>query len=149
MSLSLESPAFTSNAVIPSQFTCEGADHSPPLAWQDSASNTLSYVLIVNDPDAPGGSWDHWVLFNIPPNIKQLAEAAQVPIGATSIKNSWGGSGYRGPCPPSGTHRYLFTLYALDTKLSLKDTASTNDILQAMKGHVIAQSELVGRYQKK
>lgn len=149
MSLSLSSSAFLSNASIPGQYTCEGSDISPPLRWQDTSPETKSYVLLVDDPDAPAGVWDHWVLFNIPKNIRQLQEGADIPLGAVSGLNSWGQVGYRGPCPPSGRHRYFFRLYALDQVLTLDETASKKDVLHAMKGHVVAQAELIGVYQKK
>ncbi|MFI4918996.1 MAG: YbhB/YbcL family Raf kinase inhibitor-like protein [Legionellales bacterium] len=144
--LSIESPAFLSNTVIPSQYTCDGANDSPPLLWQDAASNTQSYVLIVDDPDAPSGVWDHWVLLNIPANTRQLAAGTQIPNGAVNGKNSWGAVGYRGPCPPNGAHRYFFKLYALDTVLNLSDAPTKNEVEQAMQGHVIANSELIGLY---
>ncbi len=148
MSLSLESAAFTTNTLIAREFTCQGADLSPPLAWQDLASNTQSYALIVEDPDAPGGTWDHWILINIPANVRQLAEGGGAPAGSISLQNSWGLGGYRGPCPPSGTHRYVFKLYALDTLLSLGESANKDELLQAISGHIIASSELVGLYRK-
>jgi hypothetical protein len=148
MSLTIESPAFASNTFIPSQYTCKGEDLSPPLAWHDSSLSTKSYVLIVDDPDAPSGVWDHWVLVNIPPNVKQLDEGAQLPSGAVNGKNSWGGIGYRGPCPPSGIHRYFFRLYALDTILRVSDYVTKTEVLQAMKDHILDSSELIGLYQK-
>ncbi len=147
--LTIESPVFSGNSLIPSQYTCDGANESPPLSWKDSSTETQSYTLFVEDPDAPGGSWDHWVLFNIPASIKQLNEGALIPQGAISGRNSWNKTGYSGPCPPSGTHRYLFKLYALNTLLNLNSTASKNEVIEAMKGHVIANSELIGLYQKK
>ena len=146
MSLSLESSAFSENTTIPIQFTCKGHDVSPPLTWKDDASTTRSYVLIMDDPDAPHGTWDHWVLFNIPANIKHLEEGAQTPTGATSGRNTYGTTGYRGPCPPTGTHRYFFKLYALDSKLSLDDSATKQDVMKAMQGHIITQAQLLGLY---
>jgi len=148
MSLSLESHSFESNTNIPSPYTCEGDDHSPPLKWQGVSSDTKSYVLMVDDPDAPGGLWNHWVLFNIPANVNELSEGNEKPEGAISGKNSWGLTGYRGPCPPSGTHRYVFKLYALDNLLNLDDTANEQDVLKAMKDHIISNDELVGVYSK-
>ncbi len=147
--LTLESPAFSGNSLIPSQYTCDGTNESPPLSWKDSSAETQSYVLFVEDPDAPGGSWDHWVLFNIPASVKQLNEGTLIPQGAISGKNSWKKNDYIGPCPPNGTHRYFFKLYALNTLLNLNSTASKNEVIEAMKGHVIASSELIGLYQKK
>jgi Raf kinase inhibitor-like YbhB/YbcL family protein len=150
MNLNLKSEAFSQNGLIPSQYTCEGKSDliSPPLSWQDDSKATKSYVIIVDDPDAPAGTWDHWVLFNIDPSVKSLAEGASAK-GATMGSNSWGQIGYKGPCPPSGSHRYFFKLYALDTVLGLKQGASKTDVLTAMKGHVIGTGELMGHYQKK
>lgn len=149
MNLTLTSPAFSNDDLIPSEYTCEGGDFSPALFWQDDSNNTKSFVLIMDDPDAPNGTWDHWVLFNIPPDLRQLPEKAPLPPGATDGNNSWGQTGYRGPCPPSGSHRYVFRLYALDTRLDLTQGSSKNDLLLAMKNHIIAQTELIGHYQKK
>lgn len=149
MSFSLVSPSFTANAPIPAQYTCEGGDKSPALLWQDPPANTQSYVLIVDDLDAPNGDWVHWVVFNIPANIQRLGEATNLPSGACSGKNSWGETGYRGPCPPSGTHRYFFKLYALDSLLSLDANATKQDVVRSMEQHILAQTELVGLYQKK
>lgn len=146
--LILESAVFSGNGLIPSQYTCDGANQSPPLSWKDTSTGTQSYALIVEDPDAPQGSWSHWVLFNIPASTRQLNEGALIPTGAISGKNSWNRTGYNGPCPPSGTHRYFFRLYALDTLLNLNSTASKNEVIEAMKGHIIASSELIGLYQK-
>ncbi|CEG57672.1 YbhB/YbcL family Raf kinase inhibitor-like protein [Legionella fallonii] len=147
--LTLESPAFSANSMIPGKYTCDGANQSPPLSWKDSSTETQSYVLLVDDPDASGGTWNHWVLFNIPASIKQLNEGALIPPGAISGKNSWNGNGYNGPCPPSGTHRYFFKLYALNTLLNLNSAASENEVMVAMREHLIASSELIGLYQKK
>ena len=147
-SLSIQSPAFVTNTKVPSQYTCNGIDTSPPLTWVDTTTTTKSYVLIVDDPDAPGGVWDHWVLFNIPPTSRQLVEGEDIPTSAISGKNSWGVTGYRGPCPPSGTHRYFFKLYALDILLTLNETASKQDVMNAMSNHIIATDELIGLYTK-
>jgi Raf kinase inhibitor-like YbhB/YbcL family protein len=146
MSLSLESPAFNNNSQIPQQYSCDGKDVSPALSWQHPPQNTKSYVLIVDDPDAPSGNWVHWVLFNIPAQVRSLASAAETPVGAVSGRNSWGQSGYRGPCPPNGTHRYLFKLYALDTVLYLDSAANKQDVMTAMKGHILETTELRGSY---
>ncbi|HAT8587124.1 TPA: YbhB/YbcL family Raf kinase inhibitor-like protein [Legionella pneumophila] len=146
--LRLESTAFAANAVIPQKFTCSSLNYSPPLIWHDPNLGTQSYVLIVHDPDAPTGNWIHWVLFNIPAQVKQLAEGAATPAGATSGLNSWNTTGYSGPCPPTGTHRYYFTLYALDTYLSLGPDATSQDVVNAMKGDIIDTAELVGHYSK-
>ncbi|KTD21953.1 Phosphatidylethanolamine-binding protein [Legionella lansingensis] len=148
MGLSIESPAFANNGFIPVQYTCDGADSSPPLLWKDAPVQTKSYVLIVDDPDAPAGTWVHWVLFNIPADVKQL-NGSGLPAGAESGKNSWGKVGYGGPCPPSGTHRYFFKLYALDTVLTLTSSANKQDVLKAMQNHVLESSELIGLYSRK
>lgn len=146
--LTLESPAFKLNTMIPAQYTCNGADISPPLTWQGVPPNTQSLALIVEDPDAPTGVWTHWVLFNIRPTVMNLGAGSLVPEGAETTKNSWDSPGYRGPCPPFGAHHYIFKLYALDNVLSLGTGASKDDVLKAMTGHVIGSSELVGLYQK-
>ncbi len=149
MSLTLASPDFSNNSLLPMQYTCNGAGVSPVLVWQDPPANTQSYVVIVDDPDAPGGLWVHWVLFNIPRGIRQLDVATGTPTGAISGRNSWGVAGYGAPCPPSGTHRYFFKLYALDTPLALDETANEQDVVKAMQHHIIEQSELIGLYTKK
>ncbi|KTD66629.1 phosphatidylethanolamine-binding protein [Legionella santicrucis] len=145
--LTLESSAFQMNSTIPTQYTCKGADQSPPLAWHSIPIQTKSLVLIVDDPDAPDGVWTHWILFNIPPTIHQLDTASPIPPGATTAKNSWGELGYRGPCPPVGAHSYHFKLYALNTVINLGDDASRDALLNAITGHVIESTELVGIYQ--
>jgi Raf kinase inhibitor-like YbhB/YbcL family protein len=144
----LESSAFQLNSMIPSQFTCAGTNTSPPLSWQGVPPNTKSLVLVVNDPDAPDGLWTHWILFNIPPNVSKLDGGTAIPQGAATALNSWNNATYQGPCPPLGVHRYVFTLYALDTVLSQQNGAATNEVLDAMTGHVIGNAVLVGLYQK-
>lgn len=141
--MQLTSPAFAHESSIPLLYTCDGQDRSPKLAWTDPPENTQSFALIVDDPDAPNGDWVHWVLFNIPSNARELPEGGTL---GTSGNNSWGKIGYNGPCPPNGTHRYFFKLYALDTILDLPEGASKADILAAMKGHILEQAELMGRY---
>jgi Raf kinase inhibitor-like YbhB/YbcL family protein len=147
MGLSLESPDFSSNGPIPTAFTCEGANDTPPLQWGNPPSGTQSLVLIVDDPDAPSGTWDHWVLFNIPATERGL-NSNQLPEGAIAGKNSWGNNKYEGPCPPSGTHRYYFSLYALNSTLNLTADANKKDVLEAMKTHILQKAELIGTYQK-
>lgn len=144
----LESPAFKLNTMIPTEYTCSGADTSPPLTWRDVPPNTQSFALVVEDPDAPTGVWTHWVLFNIHPSVMKLDPGTSVPEGAGTTKNSWGSLGYRGPCPPMGAHSYVFKLYALDKVLSMGTGATKDDVLNAMTGHVIGSSELIGLYQK-
>ena len=146
MSLALQSSAFLTNTPIPKQYTCHGEDHSPDLSWHGAPTGTQSYVLIVDDPDAPGGTWVHWLLFNIPATVNHLDKATQLPAGAISGKNSWGTAGYRGPCPPSGTHHYRFTLYALDTRLTVNSSVNKQDIINAMQNHILERAELIGLY---
>lgn len=145
-SLIIKSPAFSDNTMMPRKYSCQGDDINPPLEFQGIPSNAKSLVLIVEDPDAPMGTWDHWVLFNIP-IINNISEDS-IPQGALQASNSWGNNSYGGPCPPSGTHRYMFRLYALDTMLSLDESANKSDVESAMQGHVIAQALLTGLYQK-
>jgi Raf kinase inhibitor-like YbhB/YbcL family protein len=156
MSLTLSSPAFTNGETIPRRFTCEGEDVSPDLKWADIPSGARSLVLIVDDPDAPDPAapkrtWVHWVLYNIPPETKEFKAAissAELPRGVKEGKNDWGRTGYGGPCPPIGRHRYFFKLYALDIVLPNLGNAAKPALETAMKGHVVAQAELVGTYQK-
>lgn len=156
MALSLQSSVFTDGNEIPSQYTCEGKDISPPLSWEGIPENTQSLVLIVDDPDAPDPeapkmTWVHWVVYNIPPDITGFPEVASVPDiapGAEEGINDWKRSGYGGPCPPIGRHRYFHKLYALDTMLSGLHTPSKQQVEAAIQGHVIAQAELVGTYKK-
>lgn len=147
--MEIKSSAFQENAFIPKKYTCDEKDISPPLQWKNSPKNTQSFVLIMDDPDAPSGNWDHWLLFNIPADVVQLSEnISTLPAGTLEGKNSWGKTGYGGPCPPSKIHRYLFKLYALDATLSLQNGATKTKITEAMRGHVIAQAQLIGRYQR-
>ena len=144
--MKLTSPAFQQNGHIPSEYTCDGSDLSPPLIISDVPANAKSLVLISDDPDAPVGTWDHWVVFNISPSTKEIKKGAE-PQGIPG-KNSWGRTGYGGPCPPSGTHRYFFKLYALDTMLSLPSGSGKNQIEAAMHGHILAKAELMGLYKR-
>ena len=154
MALTLTSPAFTHNGAIPRQYTCDAADLSPPLAWSGVPDGTKSLVLIVDDPDAPDPAapkmtYVHWVVYNIPPGTSGLEEGAKtLPGGARSGVNDWKRTGYGGPCPPIGRHRYFHKLYALDTVLEGLDAPTKNDVEKAMKGHVLAQVELMGTYQR-
>ncbi|KTC91086.1 YbhB/YbcL family Raf kinase inhibitor-like protein [Fluoribacter dumoffii] len=143
----IKSSAFKMNSMIPDQYTCNGVDQSPPLTWSNIPPNTQSLALVVDDPDAPDGTWTHWIVFNIPPTVKELGAGAPVPPGASNAKNSWGGLGYRGPCPSLGAHSYHFKLYALDTILDLGDGTTRDIVLNAITGHVIGSAELVGLYQ--
>lgn len=144
--MKLTSSAFTHNGNIPSEFTCDGSDLSPPLTISDVPANAKSLVLICDDPDAPVGTWDHWVVFNIPASTIQIPKGTE-PNGVAG-KNSWGRTGYGGPCPPSGTHRYFFKLYALDTMLNLPAGSTKKQIEAAMQGHILAKAELIGLYKR-
>ncbi len=151
--MELESPAFREGAKIPKKYSCEGWDFSPPLAWNDVPEKTQSLALIMDDPDAPGGIFTHWVLFNLPPNSRELLEGVspvpQLPGGALQGKNDFGKFGYGSPCPPPGSpHRYCFALYALDQRLELKAGASQKQVLSAMEGHILSQGQLTGTYQR-
>lgn len=145
MTISVTSPAFQHEASIPSKYTCDGEDVSPPLEWSPGPQGTKSYTLIMDDPDAPRGTWVHWVAWNIsgttlPPAIKP--QATDIAQGT----NSWPKSGYGGPCPPSGTHRYFFKVYALDSQLDLAPETTKEALLKAMQSHILAQGELMGTY---
>ena len=145
--MKITSSAFHEGANIPSKFTCDGSDTSPPLQIAGVPSGAKSLVLIVDDPDAPSGLFTHWLVWNIPPQTGSIAEGS-APPGAQGA-NDFGKSGYRGPCPPPGTHRYSFKIFALDRELELRSGAKRSQVDAAMKGHVIAQGELVGRYAKR
>ena len=151
-SIQLTSTAFGSEEMIPEKYTCDGQDISPPLEWGDPPEGTGSFALISNDPDAPVGTWDHWVLFNLPPETRSLPELvppdAKLPDGSQHGQNSWRRLGYGGPCPPGGTHRYFFRLYALDTRLDLDSGANKKQVLEAMEGHILGQAELMGVYSR-
>jgi Raf kinase inhibitor-like YbhB/YbcL family protein len=147
MSLELTSDAFANGQSIPAKYTCTGRNISPALAWKDPPTGTQSFAIIMDDPDAPGGIWVHWVLFNIPADARSLQEnldTSELSVG----KNSWGSLGYGGPCPPSGTHRYFFKLYALDSPLSLSPGAKKEQLLKTMEGHILAQAEIMGTFSK-
>ncbi len=152
MALSISSDAFQDGGQIPSKYTCDGQDISPQLAWGGPPQGTKAFALIVDDPGAPSGVFTHWVLFNLPADTRQLAEGipsqSQLQNGALQGKNDFGKIGYSGPCPPRGTtHQYRFTLYALDKLLDLKAGATKKQILEAVKGYVLAQGQLRGVYQ--
>ena len=145
--MKITSSAFHEGANIPSKFTCDGSDTSPPLQIAGVPSGAKSLVLIVDDPDAPIGLFTHWLVWNIPRQTGSIAEGS-APQGVQGA-NDFGKSGYRGPCPPPGTHRYSFKIFALDRELELRSGAKRSQVDAAMKGHVIAQGELVGRYAKR
>ena len=148
--LELTSTAFAQGDGVPAKYSCDGEDISPPLSWSDPPDGTKGFALICDDPDAPVGIWVHWVLSDIPVEARSLPEAvaadAQLPDGSRNGKNGWDKLGYGGPCPPSGTHRYFFKLYALDTTLGLPASAGRAEVEAAMEGHVLAQAELMGTY---
>jgi len=156
MALEISSPAFAPGGPIPVRFTCEGQDTSPPLAWRGAPVGTKSLVLIVDDPDAPDPkapkmTWVHWVLANLPPDAAGLAEAVSpgsLPAGTVEGLNDWKRTGYGGPCPPVGRHRYFHKLYALDRELEGLVRPTKAQVEAAMKGHVLAQAEVVGTYEK-
>jgi Raf kinase inhibitor-like YbhB/YbcL family protein len=152
----LSSPAFAHNGEIPRRYTCQGDDVSVPLSWADVPAGAKSLVLIVDDPDAPDPqaprmTWVHWVLYDIPPTatgIKEAAKPDDLPAGTHEGLNDWKRTGYGGPCPPIGRHRYFHKLYALGTVLPGLDRPNKATLEQAMRGHILAQAELIGTYQK-
>jgi len=152
MAFSLSSTAFKDGTAIPIQHTCDGADVSPPLAWSSAPAGTRTFALIADDPDAPAGTWVHWVLYNLPAAVSDLPEdIAKVESldlgGARQGRNDFRRPGYGGPCPPPGpAHRYFFRLYALDASLTLKAGAQKKDLEAAMQGHVLGTAQLVGSY---
>ena len=145
--ITLKSNAFENSKSLPSKFTCDGEDLSPPLSIKGVGSDAKSLVLIMDDPDAPVGTWDHWIVFNISPQITEIKEGSG-PEGVFGI-NSWGKIGYGGPCPPNGEHKYFFKLYELDTVLDLLEGSSKKEIENAMNGHILSNTELVGLYNRK
>lgn len=151
MSFEITSTAFPGGGTIPKKHTCDGPDLSPPLSWKEPPAKTQTFALIADDPDAPVGTWVHWVIYNIPASSKELAEGVKkdehLPDGTLQGRNDFRKIGYGGPCPPPGKpHRYFFKLYALDTKLTLKAGASKADVESAMKSHILGQTELMGKY---
>jgi Raf kinase inhibitor-like YbhB/YbcL family protein len=155
MTIKLTSSAFAHEGEIPTKYTCEGDDVSVPLAWEGAPPATKTFALIVDDPDAPDPAapktvWVHWVLYDIPAETASLAEAIKsAPAGARDGLNDWKRTGWGGPCPPIGRHRYFHKLYALDTTLGDLGQPTKADLLEAMKGHILAEGQLIGTYQKK
>ncbi len=148
----LKSSAFSNGGAIPPKFTCDGPDVSPELSWNDPPVGTKAFALIMDDPDAPAGTWVHWVLYDLPPSVRELPEGVpktkDLKIGARQGVNDFRRVGYGGPCPPRGaSHRYSFRLYALDQPTQLPAGASKGGLERAMKGHIVTQSELIGRFQ--
>jgi len=154
MTLRISSPAFTDGGEIPASFTCEGRDLSPELLFEGVPEGTQSLALIVDDPDAPDPAapkmtWVHWVLFDLPPDTSKLPEGVTaLPGGTKEGLNDWKRTGYGGPCPPIGRHRYFFKLYALDAKLSHLEQPTKAKLLQAMEGHILADAQIIGTYRK-
>lgn len=151
--MKIESAAFANNSTIPSQYTCDGSNISPPLSWGEPPAGTKSLVLICDDPDAPGGTFVHWVLYDLPPTTRQLPEGipprAQLQGGGIQGKNDFGRIGYGGPCPPDGTHRYFFKLYALDKTLGIPPGATKAAVESAIAGRILTKAEIVGRYSRR
>lgn len=153
LSLVVLSAQFNNNGAIPTAHTCEGADKSPELHWSGVPAAAKSLALIVDDPDAPDPkapkmTWVHWVLYNLPPTATSLPSGAALPPGTKEGKNDWGETGWRGPCPPIGRHRYFFKLYALDAVLPDLGAPDKAKLEKAMKGHVVGEGQLVGTYEK-
>ncbi|HLI63808.1 MAG TPA: YbhB/YbcL family Raf kinase inhibitor-like protein [Terriglobales bacterium] len=153
MAFTLTSPAFAAGAEIPPQYTCKGADISPALEWSGAPAHTVSFALIMDDPDAPAGTWVHWVVWNMPASVHSLPAGVpkheRLSDGTQQGRNSFRKTGYGGPCPPGGaTHRYFFRLYALDSKLNLAAGADRAQLDEAMQGHVLAQTEYMGTFHK-
>jgi Raf kinase inhibitor-like YbhB/YbcL family protein len=150
--MKITSPAFEEGALIPGKYTCDALDISPPLEWSEGPEGTQTYALINDDPDAPVGTWVHWVIYNLPVNVNELPE--DVPSmevlenGGKQGKNDFGRIGYGGPCPPGGTHRYFFKLYAVDMELEVKAGLTKKELLNLLEGHVLAECQLMGRYRR-
>ena len=152
MDIKIKSSAFEEGALIPPKYTCDGDDVSPPLQWENVPEGTKSIALISDDPDAPMGTWVHWVLFNLPADTTELPENIppdeNLPNGARQGTNDFRRIGYGGPCPPGGKHRYFFKIYALDNLPDLQAGASKSDLLKAMQGHIIGEGQIIGRYKR-
>ena len=153
MAFELTSSAFKQNEAMGKDYTCDGPDMSVPLKWKDAPERTRSFALVVDDPDAPRGTWVHWVLYDLPADVGELSSAIghedSLPDGTKQGKNDFGKIGYGGPCPPAGpAHHYHFKLYALDQMTGLKSKATKQQLLDAMKGHVLAEAKLIGTYKR-
>ena len=152
MRIKVTSTAFTDGGMIPKQYTCDGPNVSPPLAWDSLPDDTKTVALIADDPDAPGKAWVHWVVFDVPAGVKSLPENVSpqetIPGGGKQGTNDFPKIGYGGPCPPSGTHRYYFKIYALDKELGLDGKTTKDQLLRAMEGHILAQGQLMGIYKR-
>lgn len=152
MEIKITSSAFSEGGLIPAKYTCDGSDISPPLQWESVPDGTMSIALISDDPDAPVGTWVHWVIYDLPAETRELEENIPgdkiLPNGARQGLSDFGRIGYGGPCPPSGTHRYFFKIYALDKKLELAAGAKKSELLDAMEGHILGQGQLIGKYKR-
>lgn len=152
MTIQLTSPAFAAETPIPAKYSCRGSDISPPLTWMHVPPGVKSFALIVDDPDAPMGTWVHWVYFDIPASARSLPEdvspGARLPDGSVQGVGSSGDNRFHGPCPPSGRHRYYFKLYALDTTLGLPPSTTKQALLNAMRGHIVAEGQLMGYFSR-
>jgi len=150
--MEIKSSVFKEGMVIPTKYTCDNIDVSPPLEWSMVPSGTKTFALICDDPDAPGKTWVHWVVFNIPGNLRELPEnvpkTETLNNGALQGKNDFGTIGYGGPCPPGGTHRYYFKIYALDKEIDSKPAITKKELLIAMEGHILEEGQLMGRYKR-
>lgn len=150
--MKVTSSAFGEGAMIPKKYTCDDINVSPPLEWSQAPEGTKTFAIICDDPDAPSGTWVHWVLYNLPSNIDKLSENVSpmesLSNGAKQGKNDFGKTGYGGPCPPGGTHRYYFKVYALAKELYLKAGITKAELLKAMEGGILAEGELMGRYKR-
>jgi len=152
INMEIKSSAFENEGMIPSEYTCDGKNISPQFKWENIPDHTKSLALICDDPDAPAGDWVHWVIFNIPPDVTELEEnippGKELKNGTVQGLNDFRKNGYGGPCPPSGTHRYYFKLFALDIMLAPDANAKKSDLLDAMQGHILAQAQIMGKYKR-
>ena len=150
--IDVRSSAFGEGDRIPSDFTCDGADMSPPIEWSGVPAKARSLAVIVEDPDAPAGNWTHWLVYDLPPDLTQLpagiSSGEKLPVAGSQGRTDFGKTGYRGPCPPKGEHRYFFRVYALDAIFRLKPGVSRQELSQAMQGHVLAEGALMGKYDR-
>ncbi|MBW1972013.1 MAG: YbhB/YbcL family Raf kinase inhibitor-like protein [Deltaproteobacteria bacterium] len=152
MRIEIKSDAFEDGGMIPKKYTCDGEDISPPLRWSSFIEGTKTFAIICDDPDAPMGTWVHWVIFNIPATVNELPENIPpkevLEMKAKQGTNDFRKIGYGGPCPPGGTHRYYFKIYALDTKINLDPGITKSQLLKAIKDHILAEGQLMGRYSR-
>jgi len=152
MDIEIESSAFDNQGMIPERFTCDGEDISPPLSWKNVPEQTKSLAVLCDDPDAPMGTWVHWVIYNLPPETRELKEnitpERKMENGGIQGMNDFKKIGYGGPCPPGGTHRYFFKVYALDTEINLDPGATKQQLLTTMEGHILAKGDMMGKYSR-